>query len=215
MTKIKICGITRLQDALEASRAGADALGFNFSSISPRMIDPEAANEIIRKLPPFIESAGIFVDQTPAEINAICRFCNLDIAQLHDEHYSAKDAQSITNAKVIKVYRPLDDFAVGEVLDFAKESGINTFLFDAYQAGVPGGTGQSIRAGLAARIFNELESSCFAILAGGLNELNVSDAIISTHPYAVDTASGVESSPGLKDPNKIRAFIRAIRQCRD
>ena len=215
MTKIKICGITRLQDALEASLAGADALGFNFSSISPRMIDPEAAKEIIKKLPPFIESAGIFVDQTPAEINAICRFCNLDIAQLHHEHYSAKDARSITNAKVIKVYRPLNDFAVEEVLEFAKESGINTFLFDAYQAGVPGGTGLSIRAGLAARIFDELKSSCFAILAGGLNELNVSDAIRTTHPYAVDTASGVESAPGLKDQKKIRAFIRAIRECGD
>jgi phosphoribosylanthranilate isomerase len=177
------------------------------------MIDPEVAKEIINKLPPFIQSAGIFVDHSPADINAICRFCKLDIAQLHHEHYSAKDARSITNAKVIKVYRPQEDFAVAEVLEFATESGINTFLFDAYQAGMPGGTGQSIKANLASRIFNELGSSCFAILAGGLNNLNVGDAIRSTQPYAVDTASGVESAPGLKDPLKIRAFIRAIREC--
>ncbi len=215
MTKIKICGITRLQDALEASRAGADSLGFNFSSISPRMINPETAKEIIKKLPPFVESAGIFVDQTLEEINAICRFCNLDIAQLHHEHYSAEDARSITHAKVIKVYRPQDDFAVAEVLDFAKESGVNTFLFDAYQAGMPGGTGKSIKTTLASRIFNELDPSCFAILAGGLDASNVGDAIRSTNPYAVDTASGVESAPGLKDPLKMRAFIRAIRNCGD
>jgi phosphoribosylanthranilate isomerase len=215
MTKIKICGITRLQDALEASRAGADALGFNFSSISPRMIDPEVAKEIIKKLPPFIQSAGIFVDHSPADINAICRFCRLDIAQLHHEHYSAKDARSITNAKVIKVYRPQEGFTVEEVLEFAKESGINTFLFDAYQAKMPGGTGQSINATLASRIFNELESSCFAILAGGLNNSNVGDAIRSTHPYAVDTASGVERVPGIKDPVKIKAFISAVGESRD
>ena len=215
MTKIKICGITRLQDALEASMAGADALGFNFSSVSPRMIDPELAKEIINKLPPFIQSAGIFVDQTPAEINAICRFCKLDIAQLHHEQYSPHDARSIENAKVIKVFRPEEGFAVEEVLEFAKESGINTFLFDAYRPGMLGGTGECIKASLVSRIFNDLDSSCYAILAGGLNESNVIDAIRNTHPYAVDTASGVESAPGIKDPVKINAFISAIRESRD
>ena len=215
MTKIKICGITRLQDALEASRAGVDCLGFNFSSISPRMIDPEVAKKIIEKLPPFIQCAGIFVDHSPADINAICRFCKLDVAQLHNEHYSAKDARSIANAKVIKVYRPQEDFAVAEVLDFAKESGITTFLFDAYQAEMPGGTGQRIKVSLASRIFNELDSSCFGILAGGLNNSNVGDAIRNTHPYAVDTASGVESAPGIKDFVKIKTFINAVHKSRE
>ncbi len=215
MTKIKICGITRLQDALEASHAGADALGFNFSSISPRMIHPELAKTIITMLPPFVLTAGIFVDQSPAEINAICRFCKLHIAQLHNDHYTPEQARSIKDTKVIKVFRPEDNFAVEEVLDFAKGSGVNTFLFDAYRPGMPGGTGNIIKVSLAARIFNELGSSCYAILAGGLNETNVSEAIRSIHPYGVDTATGVESTPGIKDPVKMKAFIRAIRESTD
>jgi len=215
MTKIKICGITRLQDALEASHAGADALGFNFSSISPRMIDPELAKAIIKMLPPFIQTAGIFVDQSPTEINAICRFCNLHIAQLHNDHYTSEKARSIKNAKVIKVFRPAENFAAEEVMEFAKESGINAFLFDAYRPGMPGGTGKIIKASLASRIFNELGSSCYAILAGGLNETNVGEAIRSIHPYGVDTASGVESTPGIKDPVKMKAFIRAVRESAD
>jgi len=215
MTKIKICGITRLQDALEASHAGADALGFNFSSISPRMIDPELAKAIIKMLPPFIQTAGIFVDQSPTEINAICRFCNLHIAQLHNDHYTPEKARSIKNAKVIKVFRPAENFAAEEVMEFAKESGINAFLFDAYRPGMPGGTGKIIKASLASRIFNELGSSYYAILAGGLNETNVGEAIRSIHPYGVDTASGVESTPGIKDPVKMKAFIRAVRESAD
>jgi phosphoribosylanthranilate isomerase len=215
MTKIKICGITRLEDALEASQAGADALGFNFSSRSPRVINPEVAREIIRKLPPFILTAGIFVDQSPAEINAICRYCNLQIAQLHHEDYNPQQARSINDVKVIKVFCPQENFATGEVLDFAKESGINTFLFDAYRPGIPGGTGESIKKSLASRIFNELGNSCYAILAGGLNENNVGEAVRTTSPYGVDTATGVESAPGIKDPEKIKAFVRAVRESTD
>jgi phosphoribosylanthranilate isomerase len=215
MTKIKICGITRLQDALEACHAGADALGFNFSSISPRMIDPELAKRIIKTLPPFVQTAGIFVDQTPAEINALCRFCKLHIAQLHHDHYTPEEARSIKDVKIIKVFRPAENFAVEEVTAFAKESGINTFLFDAYRPGMPGGTGHSIKASLASRIFSELGNSCYAILAGGLNENNVGEAIRCVHPYGVDTATGVESSPGIKDPVKMKAFIRAIHEAAD
>ncbi|MCX6178983.1 MAG: phosphoribosylanthranilate isomerase [Chlorobiales bacterium] len=212
MTKIKICGITRLQDALEASKAGADALGFNFSSISPRMIDPELAKAIIKKLPPFIQATGIFVDHSPSEINTICRFCNLQIAQLHSNHYTPLQARSIKATTVIKVFRPELDFAVEEVFEFAQESGINAFLFDAYRPGIPGGTGETINTSLAARICNAVGTSYYAILAGGLNETNVSNAILQTRPYAVDTASGVESIPGIKDTAKMKAFIKAVRQ---
>ncbi len=212
MTKIKICGITRLQDALVAAHAGADALGFNFSSQSPRLIAPEKAKAIIGKLPPFVQSAGIFVEQSPEEINAICRFCNLQIAQLHSEKYSPEEAQSITTAKVIRVFRPGENFVVEEVFEFAAKSGINSFLFDAYQADIAGGTGKSIGASLATRIFNQIGTSCYAILAGGLNATNVSEAIRCIKPYGVDTASGVESEPGIKDPEKIDTFIRAVRK---
>ena len=211
MTKIKICGITRLQDALYAAHAGADALGFNFSHMSPRLIAPEKAKDIIDKLPPFVQSAGIFVEHSPEEINAICRLCNLQIAQLHSDRYSPEQARSITAAKVIRVFRPEENFAVEEVFEFAAKSDIRSFLFDAYRPDMAGGTGESIGASLAARIFNQIRSSCYAILAGGMNAENVSEAIRRFQPYGVDTASGVESEPGIKDPEKIEAFIRAVR----
>ncbi len=216
MTKIKICGITSLQDALEACNAGADALGFNFSTSSPRMIDPEHAKAIVDKLPPFISSVGIFVDQSPREISELCRFCRLDIAQLHNEHYSAQQAQSIKEAKIIKVFRPEKNFDVAEVFEFAEESGVNTFLFDAYQPGIAGGTGKCIGTSLAACIIGKLNEKpvdgLYAILAGGLNDTNVGEAIRQIRPYGVDTASGVEKAPGIKDAEKIKAFIRAVRQ---
>jgi phosphoribosylanthranilate isomerase len=212
MVKIKICGITRLSDALEACHAGADALGFNFSSMSPRKTAPEQAKAIIEKLPPLVESAGIFVDQSPEDINAICRFCKLQIAQLHSEQYGPEQAKAITEAKVIKVFRPEENFAVEEVFAFAEKSGINAFLFDAYRPDIAGGTGETIGVSLAGRIFNALGESCYAILAGGLNENNVAEAIHRTRPYGVDTASGVESMPGIKDSAKIRSFINAVHR---
>ncbi|NTV06859.1 MAG: phosphoribosylanthranilate isomerase [Chlorobiaceae bacterium] len=212
MVKIKICGITRLQDALDACHSGADALGFNFSHMSPRKITPEQARAIIKKLPPLVESAGIFVDQSPEEINSICRFCRLQIAQLHSDQYSPEQAKAITEAKVIKVFRPEDNFVVEEVFKFAETSGINAFLFDTFRPDMAGGTGERIGLSLAARIFNELGGSCYAILAGGLNETNVIEAIRHVQPYGVDTASGVESAPGIKDSGKIRSFIKTIRK---
>ncbi len=212
MTKIKICGITRLEDALEACRAGADALGFNFCSTSPRNITPERAREIIVKLPPFVQSAGIFVHHSPEEINAICRFCGLQTAQLHSEQYCPEQAQSITEARVIKVFRPEENFAVEEVFAYAEKSGVNAFLFDAYRPDMAGGTGESITLSLAARIFHELGGSCYAILAGGLTATNVGEAIRQIQPYGVDTASGVETVAGIKDSLKMRSFTKAARE---
>ena len=214
MTKIKICGITRLEDALDACRAGADALGFNFSSTSSRQITPVLAQAIIAQLPPFVQSVGIFVEHSPQEINAICRLCNLQVAQLHSDEYQPKEAQAITDAKVIKVFRPKKDFSVQEVLEFTQNSGIRTFLFDAFRPDMAGGTGERISAALVKRIFEQLGSTCFPILAGGLNETNVREPILFTRPYGVDTASGVESKPGVKNPDKVNAFIRAVHSTR-
>jgi len=211
MTKIKICGITRLEDARDACLAGADALGFNFSQTSLRRITPDRAKAIIEQLPLFVQSVGIFVEQRADEINAICRHCKLNVAQLHHERYSATDALAITEAKVIKVFRPEENFAVEKVFEFARHSGINTFLFDAYRPEMAGGTGEPIGADLAARIFKELGTSCYAILAGGLNSTNVAEAIHRLQPYGVDTASGVETEPGIKSREKINAFTKAVR----
>ncbi|NTU97472.1 MAG: phosphoribosylanthranilate isomerase [Chlorobiaceae bacterium] len=211
MTKIKICGITRLSDALDACRAGADALGFNFSAKSPRNITPEQARKIILRLPPFVATAGIFVEHSPEEINEICHSCGIRIAQLHNDEYTPDQARTISGAMVMKVFRPEHDFNVARVFEFAEKSGISSFLFDAFRPGTYGGTGEVIEDSLAGRIFNDVRSSCYAVLAGGLNETNVRRAIVHTRPYGVDVASGVEHEPGIKDAVKMRAFIREVR----
>lgn len=212
LTKIKICGITRLSDALDACCAGADALGFNFCIKSPRRITPEKAREIILKLPPFVLTSGIFVEHEPEEINDICSSCGIQVAQLHNEEYTPEQARSIKKAKVMKVFRPEHDFNVDRVFDFARKSGINAFLFDAFRPETFGGTGEIIESTLAERIFNDVRSSCYAVLAGGLNEINVRKAILRTRPYGVDAASGIEHEPGIKDAVKMRAFIREVRE---
>lgn len=212
MTKIKICGITRLVDALEASLAGADALGFNFSSSSPRSISPELARRIIAALPPFVTPAGIFVEQSPEEINTICRYCGLQVAQLHSDSYTASQALAVTSAKVIRVFRPKPGFRIEEVREFRRETRASGFLFDAYSPEMAGGTGATIESSIARQLIEETRSFAWAILAGGLNPGNVGEAVRQLRPWGVDTASGVESSPGIKDHLKIRAFIEAIRE---
>ncbi|MBM3162291.1 MAG: phosphoribosylanthranilate isomerase [Chlorobi bacterium] len=212
MLKTKICGITRLDDALAACRAGADALGFNFSRRSPRCIPPGQAAAIIAELPPFISCTGIFVEHSPAEINEICSACRLQVAQLHAETYTAEKVQAIGNVRIIRVFRPDAAFDTGIVRTYARQSGVNTFLFDTCRPGMEGGTGERIDRELASRIFNDLRGFYYAILAGGLNPENVAEAIRVTLPYAVDTASGVETAPGIKSHEKIMAFITAAKK---
>ncbi|MBN1279481.1 MAG: phosphoribosylanthranilate isomerase [Chlorobium sp.] len=212
MTKTKICGITRLEDALAACNAGADALGFNFSKNSLRCTTPENAAAIIAELPPFIACTGIFVEHSPAEINTICKACRLQTAQLHSENYTAESVRSIEQVRIIRVFRPQERFDTEQVRAFARESGVNCFLFDAYRPEMDGGTGERIENRLASRIFDELQGIGYGILAGGLNPENVAEAVRQINPWAVDTASGVETSPGIKCPEKIRAFISAVKQ---
>nr|Q3AQC1.1 RecName: Full=N-(5'-phosphoribosyl)anthranilate isomerase; Short=PRAI [Chlorobium chlorochromatii CaD3] len=209
--KIKICGITRLEDALAATFAGADALGFNFSHTSARYIAPNNAAAIIKQLPPFVQTVGIFVEQSPSEINAIAQTCNLHYAQLHNDLYGVKEALAITTLPVIKVFRPNENFDVQEVKAFIGESHVTTYLFDAYRPDAHGGTGERIEATLAERIFQAMGNECYAILAGGLTPNNVAEAIRRIRPYGVDTASGVEKAPGIKDVAKMRAFVTAAQ----
>ena len=212
MTRIKICGITTLEDALAACHAGAHALGFNFSKSSPRYIQPENALRIIDKLPPFISSAGIFVEQAPLEVNEICSLCNLDIAQLHSEHYTAEKSRAVKNARVVRAFRTCPDFTIDHVKKFARETGFTSFLFDAYRPGQPGGTGQRIEEQIAQQIFRDTEDIGPGILAGGLTPENVAEAVRLVKPYAVDTASGVDDSPGRKNHQKILNFVRAVQE---
>lgn len=212
MTRIKICGITNLDDALAACMAGIHALGFNFSKSSPRYIQPNDARKIIAELPPFVSSVGVFVEQEPSEINAICKNCNLDHAQLHSEHYTPQTALAISTTKVIRVFRAGPDFSMEEVETFAEKTGFRSFLFDAYRPGQAGGTGTTIAKQTAQKIFRRMESIGHGILAGGLNPQNIAEAIRTVKPYAVDTASGVEESPGKKDHQKIIDFVDAVKK---
>ncbi|NTU58785.1 MAG: phosphoribosylanthranilate isomerase [Chlorobiaceae bacterium] len=211
MTKIKICGITRTEDALFACLSGADALGFNFSQSSPRFVTPDAARKIIAEMPPLVTTAGIFVEQTPDEISDLCSYCGLQVAQLHSDAYTPEHALRVRGAKVIRVFRPRPEFRLEEVREFADATGCNAFLFDAYSPVMAGGTGESIGHSTAIGLFDRTRDFAWALLAGGLTPGNVGEAVRLVRPWGVDTASGVESAPGIKDPLKTKAFIEAVR----
>ncbi|NTV02855.1 MAG: phosphoribosylanthranilate isomerase [Chlorobiaceae bacterium] len=212
MTRIKICGITSMEDALAASVAGADALGFNFSRSSPRAIAPDLARRIISKLPPLVTPAGVFVEHSPEEINDLCHYCGLQVAQLHAEAYTPAQAMAVTSAKVMRVFRPGPGFVIREVQDFSRLSGCNWFLFDAYNPGMAGGTGQRIESTTAMELFDGTRDFAWSLLAGGLRPDNVGEAVRQVRPWGVDTASGVEAAPGVKDHGLMAAFVRAVRE---
>jgi len=199
--RIKICGNTCLEDALAAVDAGADALGFIFYDKSPRRVSMKAVKDIVAKLPPFVETVGVFVDETVDRVNRVAEHCGLDRVQLHGGESAAYCRK--VRRRVIKVFRVKDD---GYLLSLAGYR-VSGYLLDAYQEGTPGGTGRTFNwdLALAARNHGPL------ILAGGLDAGNVAAAIRHVQPYGVDVVSGVESEPGVKDPEKIRAFVQAVR----
>jgi phosphoribosylanthranilate isomerase len=203
MVRVKICGITNLDDARAAIDAGADALGFNFSEEAKRKdryIDPREAKNISKAIPPFITKVAVVVDPLPERIVELLPF--MDCIQLHG-HESVAFCRSIAG-KVIKAFRVGEDFNPNAMLDYS----VSAFLLDASVPGHAGGTGQlcdwdTARAavGLGRPV----------ILAGGLNPENVAEAVRTVQPYAVDTASGVESEPGKKDHGKLRDFVERAK----
>lgn len=201
MTKIKICGITNLEDALLATELGADALGFIFVPSSPRAVTPDAAKDIIAQLPPFVTKAGVFVNSSIEEILRIQQLCGLDVLQLHGDE--TPDFCRKLRGKIIKVIRVKDEASLTPMKDYHP----GAFLLDTYQAGKPGGTGEIFNWELAvkAKQYGKI------ILSGGLNPENVQQAILQVHPYAVDVASGVESAPGRKDHQRLRDFIKNVK----
>jgi phosphoribosylanthranilate isomerase len=194
--KVKICGITNAADALAAVEAGADALGFMFSDLSPRSLAREAAAKIIRQLPPFIVKVGVFVDAPEAIVKQTVAECGLDALQFHGAEppeYCARFAPH----KIIKAVRMLASFET------------DAWLMDSWVPGKLGGTGETFRWELAAEAKDWGRP---IILAGGLKPENVAQAIHEVWPYAVDVSSGVEESVGKKDHAAIRDFISAVRQ---
>ncbi|MFZ1699640.1 MAG: phosphoribosylanthranilate isomerase [Pyrinomonadaceae bacterium] len=209
MTRVKICGITNLEDALHATNCGADELGFNFYKESKRYISPQEAREIVSEIPTKYGRIGVFVNESIDSLLTIAEFVGLDAIQLHgdeDLNYVANLAKN-TKRTIIKAFRVTPSFDISEVLDWH----CNFQLFDTYSADHYGGTGKRF-AQENFLFYINLWLPGSAYVAGGLNPDNVAEAIREANPYAVDVASGVESSPGKKDPEKVAAFIKAAKE---
>ena len=201
MTKIKICGFTNADSAREAALAGVDAIGLVFYEKSPRNVDINSAREIVAALPPFVNRVGLFVNANPSFIDEVLCEVPLDTLQFHgDEEVIDCTQYQMPFIKSVRV--SLDTNVTQIADDFSQASAL---LLDSYNSHAYGGTGEVFDWSLAC-----VEIELPVILAGGLNSDNVAEAIKQVRPYAVDASSGVESEPGVKDVDKIRAFIRQI-----
>lgn len=202
VVRCKICGITRVEDALAAVEAGADAIGLVFYAKSPRAVTVQQAQAILAALPPFVTTVGLFVDSTRGELNAILDAVPLDLLQFHgDEAPAACEGFRRPYIKALRV-KPGVDIAA-QIGLYGSAAGV---LLDTFVPGVPGGTGEAFDWSLVPRGLHMP-----IILAGGLTPGNVHAAIEQVQPYAVDVSGGVESSKGVKDHAKIHAFVRAVR----
>ena len=203
VVRSKICGITRIEDALVAVAAGADALGLVFYAKSPRAVSIEQARGIIAALPPFVTTVGLFVNASRCELNEILAAVPLDLLQFHGDETPADCAgYSRPYIKALRV-KPGDDIAQ-LAAPYADASGI---LLDTFVAGIPGGTGAAFDWSLVPRNLSKP-----VILAGGLTPQNVFAAIEQVGPYAVDVSGGGEASKGIKDAGKVKAFLREVRR---
>ena len=202
-TRVKICGITTWQDARLAVDFGASALGFNFYPPSPRSISPAAAWAIIRRLPPFVEAVGVFVDWPPLVVDALARAVRLGAVQLHGSESPAEVVELDRKWRVIKAVSVKSGFRPASL---AKYRGAHAILLDGFAPDLHGGTGRTVdwKLARAASRFGRI------VLAGGLKPENIAEAIRIARPYAVDVASGVESRAGRKEPAKLRALFAAI-----
>jgi phosphoribosylanthranilate isomerase len=202
MVRVKICGITNIEDALAAVEYGADALGFVLYSESPRAIVPEKAKKIISSLPPFVTTIGVFVDRSKEDLEGIASYTGVDIIQLHG---SEPPEYCDFDKKIIKAIRVKE---LSDLEPLTHYKNISAFLLDTYSQDVIGGTGQTFNWEIAveAKKFGRI------ILAGGLTPENIEEAVKFVQPYAIDVASGVEGKKrGVKDHKKIKLFIERAK----
>ena len=202
MTRIKICGITRQEDAQAAVDAGADAVGFVFYAPSPRAVAIDRAREIVRGLPPFVSSVGLFVNAEPDWVREVLATVPLDLLQFHGDE--APDYCSQFGRPWMKAIRVRSSNDIERAFSvFAEARGL---LVDAFDPALYGGTGRAFDWSLVPR-----QRPLPLVLAGGLDSVNVADAIRQVRPWAVDVSGGVESAKGIKSAEKIRAFINEVR----
>jgi phosphoribosylanthranilate isomerase len=197
---VKICGITRAQDADLAAGLGASAIGFVFWPDSPRSVDPVTAKAIAGNVPGSVLKVGVFVDQPVEDVMRIMDDVGLDVAQLHG--HETPDYCERLGRRIFKAIGMADNGSVN-VEDFGPDV---VLLVDAHDPARYGGTGKTVNWDSA----REIAASRRTILAGGLNAANIKRAVRSVRPYGVDVSSGVESAPGLKDPNRLRTFFEAL-----
>lgn len=202
MVKIKICGITNIDDAMAAVDYGADALGFNFFKKSPRYVDPHKAAEIIARLPPFIVPVAVFVNEREERIREILQSACIHGVQFHGDE-TPEFCQRFGNS-VIKAFQIKDKESIKHMAHYR----VSAYLLDSYREGARGGTGATFDWHLAvvAKTFGRI------ILAGGLNPDNVAEAVKLVQPYGVDVAGGVEREKGIKDHTKLKKFIVEVRR---
>lgn len=203
MVRVKICGITNLEDARLAADLGAHALGFIFYPKSPRYVAPDVARDIIRALPPLVLSVGVFVDEDAGVVRDIASQAGLDWVQVHGRE--SPDYCKSLGRRVIKGFRVRGEDIFEKLQQY--QGAAQAFLLDAYKPGHPGGTGETFDWDLA----RQADKFGPIILAGGLTSNNIVEAVRAARPAAVDVASGVEATPGRKDPVKLGAFFAAMR----
>ncbi len=206
MTKVKICGITNLEDALLSAKFGADALGFNFYEKSPRYITPEKAREIVEQLPAEVLKVGVFVNESLNKIVEIASIAKLDALQLHgvETPEYARELKAKTNLEIIKAFRVSPEFKPEDVLQYETDA----ILLDAYNPQEHGGTGETFDWEIAKKV-QEIFPKMY--LAGGISETNIRTAIRYANPFSIDTCSRIEKSKGKKDKVKIINLIKRAK----
>jgi phosphoribosylanthranilate isomerase len=200
--KVKICGITNVEDALAAAEAGADVIGLMFYDKSPRVVSIEQAQAIHQQLPPYILRVGVFVDPEPGLVGTAMAHCGLSVLQFHGDE--PNDFCRQFGLMSMKAFRIKDESSLLQLSNYTTDA----LLLDSYVAGKQGGTGEKFNWDLA------IDAKKFGkpiFLSGGLTAENVASAVQKVVPFAVDVSSGVESAPGKKDHQKIRDFIAAVR----
>jgi phosphoribosylanthranilate isomerase len=204
--KVKICGITNLEDALKAVDLGADALGFIFYRKSPRYVTPRVAKLIINRLPSFINRIGVFVNERESEVKRIASYCGLDTLQFHG-------SESSSYCKKFKGYRIIKAFRINDKIDIENISKykVDAYLLDTYKRGIPGGTGKVFNWDLLNKIRRFKRR---IILSGGLNPENVKMAIRKVNPYAIDVSSSLEKRAGKKDHRLMELFFQSVNSTR-
>ncbi len=200
MTRVKICGITNEKDALLAASLGAWALGFIFYKKSPRYVTPDQAKKIIFHLPPFIVPVGVFVNEKGNIVDDIAELCGINTFQFHGNE-PPDYCHRFSRFRIIKAFRVNEDFDFNQISKYR----VSAYLFDTFQEGVYGGSGKTFNW----EILKNKKIERPFILSGGLNPENVGEAALLS-PYAVDVSSGVEASPGKKDPSLLKDFFNKI-----